>query len=397
MLSFSSLRPLLQTGTSAVSRWLSYIGLGLGVLLLLCSIQMYVNIHQLLAGNIIHKNGFDFISITKNITNQNMGNEDLTMFNRTEIDNLEKQSFIAGAAPLVSTNFQLELSAGGVIPFKTNLFLESINTDFIDTLPPSFHWQEGDKQVPMIIASDFLEVFNAFGPGNGLPQISPETAARMPIVIICHGDNGEVENFSGSCVAFTDRINSALVPPSFITWANNKFGKKQADKFTRVYLKTKDANDPQLLDYLDKMHYRVNKDKTKFGRTKQILDGIFTGLGSFGLLVVILALMLFSFYLQLVIARSRESLQLLLTLGYSPRWLGKKVSARFVPIYILIVFIAVLATQFMQWAFHRLVMFDRPELDTIIHWSVLLTAVALVLLSILTNFSLVKKLLYKLG
>ena len=34
-LSFKPIQPLLQTGTNTLSRWLSYIGLGIGVLLLL--------------------------------------------------------------------------------------------------------------------------------------------------------------------------------------------------------------------------------------------------------------------------------------------------------------------------------------------------------------------------
>ena len=126
------------------------------------------------------------------------------------------------------------------------------------------------------------------------------------------------------------------------------------------------------------------------------MQGIFSGLGVFGLLVVVMALMLFSFYLQLVIARSRENLQLLLLIGYSPLWLSRNVSRKFIPIYVLIVLAALAITQFMQWAFHHLVMYDREELSTPVHWSVIALAVALIFLSVITNYRLVKKLLYKL-
>src|SRR4030095_8039388 len=117
-----------------------------------------------------------------------------------------------------------------------------------------------------------------------------------------------------------------------------------------LFLKTKDANNPELLNFLDQKNYKINKDKTKFGRVKQVLQGIFTGLGVFGLLVVVLALMLFSFYLQLVIARSRESLQLFLALGYSPSWLSRNVANQFIPLYIAIVITALILVQAMQWA-----------------------------------------------
>ena len=129
---------------------------------------------------------------------------------------------------------------------------------------------------------------------------------------------------------------------------------------------------------------------------KQVFQGIFSGLAVFGLLVVVLALMLFSFYLQLVIARSKESLRLLLMLGYSPGWLSKNVSQRFIPVYILIVFSALAFTQLMQWVFHHFVMYDRPELSTMVNWIVILVAFLLILLSLITNYRLVKKLLYRL-
>lgn len=127
-----------------------------------------------------------------------------------------------------------------------------------------------------------------------------------------------------------------------------------------------------------------------------ILQGIFSGLGIFGLLVVLMALMLFSFYLQLVIARSRQSLELLLTLGYSPVWLSKNVSRQFIPVYIIIVLSALAFTQLIQWAFHQFIMFSRPELSSFVHWAVLLLALILVALSAFTNFRLVKRLLYRL-
>ena len=109
-----------------------------------------------------------------------------------------------------------------------------------------------------------------------------------------------------------------------------------------------------------------------------------------------MALMLFSFYLQLVIARSKESLQLLLLIGYSPLWLSKNVSKRFIPIYILIVLTALVLTQAMQWSFHHFVMYDREELSTPVHWAVIALALILIVLSAVTNYKLVKKLLYKL-
>lgn len=385
---------MLQTGVSATSRWFSYIGLGIGVLLLLCSVQMYINIQQMLKEGTVRKDGYDFISITKTVTNESMGRPDKNLFHQSDIDELKAQPFISGVAPLIANDFRVQLSAGEMIPFSTDLFLETLENDFIDTVPPNFTWKQGEMVIPIIMSSDFFEIYNVFAPGQDLPQLSKETATSVAVQIECSG-NGQEGIFVGKVVAFSDRINSVLVPKTFLDWANGTFGTKKNLEAGRIFIKTKDANAPELLRYFDSKNYKLNRDKSLLGRNKIVIQGIFSGLGIFGLLVVILALLLFSFYLQLVIARSRDSLQLLLLLGYSPKWLSGNVSKRFTPVYILIVLTALAATQLMQWAFHHFAMYDRPELSSIVHWSIILTAILLILLSITTNYRLVKQQLGK--
>jgi hypothetical protein len=394
--SFKHIKPLLQSGTNKSSRLFSYIGLGIGVLLLLCSIQMYINIQELLGSKTPRKENFDFISISKTVTNETMGSLEKNLFQQNEIKEVESKPFIEAVGPLIANRFRTQLSVAGPLEFSTDFFVEAIDNSFLDTLPPGFNWQPGQVEVPIILASDFMEIYNVFAPGYGLPQVSEATASRIVVIMTCYKETGERFNFKASIVAFSDRINSVLVPESFLTWANKEFANYSEVKATRLFLKTKDANNPELLNFLDSKHYKVNKDKTKFGRVKQVLQGVFSGLGIFGLLVVILALMLFSFYLQLMIARSKDNLQLLLTIGYSPDWLSKNVSKQFIPVYVLIVLSALAITQLMQWSFHHFVLSGRPELSSFLHPLVFITAVILAFLSIMTNYRMVKKLLYKL-
>jgi len=385
---------LLQAGTNTTSRWFSYIGLGIGVLLLLCAIQVYIDLRQLLHENVARKNGVDFISIAKTVTNETMGQTEKNLFHQADIDEIKSKPFVDDVAPLLANQFRVTLGAGAIIPFSTDMFLETLENDFIDTLPPSFQWQEGQADIPIIFSSDFLEIYNVFAPGQGLPQVSESTASGIPIFITCEG-NGIEETFRGHVVAFSDRINSVLVPKAFLDWANKKYGKNNAVAAARLFIKTKDANNADLLNFLDSKSYKVNKDKTKFGRVKQVLQGIFTGMGVFGLLVICLALMLFSFYLQLMLARSKDNLQLLLMLGYSPAWLSKNVLKQYVPVYIIVVISALVATQALQAFFYAYAAGARPGMQWSLHWTVWLAAVLLMSLSLLTNYSMVKKLLYK--
>jgi hypothetical protein len=353
---------------------------------------MFINIQQLLTRNSIRKNGSDFISIAKNITNENMGKDN--RFNSADLAELKAQPFIEDAAPLRPNLFRVQASAGQMVNFSSDIFIEALNNNFIDTVPPTFTWVENQPTLPVIFSSEFLEMYNVFAPSWDLPQLSPATATNVAISLHCEGKLGE-RIFIARIVAFSDRVNSILVPENFLQWANKTLEGQDSTKSSRVFIKTKDANNSDLLKFLDLKNYRVNKDKTMFGRSKQILQGIITGLGVFGLLVILLALMLFSFYLQLVIARSKDNLQLLLTLGYSPAWLSQNMAKQFMPVYIFVVLTGLALTQVMQWSFHHFVMYDRPELSSYIDWVVIAAAVLLIILSIITNYRLVKKLLYR--
>ena len=392
-ISFKTIAPFLNIGQNNTSRFFSYAGLGIGVLLLLCSVQMYININQLLKDKNPRKNGFDFISVTKTITNQNMGSDN--RFTDTDIKELQSQNFIKDAAPLISNQFRAKASAGDIIPFSTDLFLESVKNDFIDTVPPSFSWQPGQLDVPVIFSADFLEMYNIFAPAQGLPQLSESSVGSVSIFLECYGPGG-MQKFKGHIVALSDRINSVLVPENFLRWANTQFGNTPNAPAARVYIKTVDANDPVLLNFLQQKNYHVNKDKTKFGRVKQVLQAVVTGLGGFAILVILLAMMLFSFYLQLMVARSKDNLQLLLTLGYSPSWLSKTVSKKWIPAYTIIIITALLCTALLQFLFQQYVLSGRDELSPYISIYIVILAVVLLLLCIVVNFRLIRKLLYRL-
>jgi hypothetical protein len=381
-------------GQHRTSRLFSYAGLGIGVLLLLCCVQLFININQLLKDRNPSKSGYDFISITKKITNENIAEDH--SFSANDIAELKAQKFIADATPLLGNQFVASATGGATLPFTTDIFLEAIDENFIDTVPASFTWQEGQQVVPIIIASDYMELYNTvFAPSRDLPQVSESTISALLLQIECRGVYG-TKVFQGNIVALSDRINSVLVPKNFLEWANKNIANISNSTPSRLYIKTTDANDVDFLNFLQKKNYQVNKDKTKFGRVKQVLQAIDSGLGGFALLVILLAMMLFSFYLQLMIARSKDNLQLLLTLGYSPGWLSNTVAKKWVPIYVGIVLVSLLLTQVFQYFFQQSFLNGRDDLSMWIHWSVLLVGFLLMAICIVVNYRLIRGLLFKL-
>jgi len=148
-LSFNHIKPYLNTSQNKASRWLSYIGLGIGVLLLLCSVQMYININQLLKDKNPKRTGYDFISVTKTITNENMASDN--RFTAADLKEIQSQKFIDDAAPLIANQFRVKASAGNIIPFSTDLFLESLNSSFLIPSRPTLPGKKDKQMYPSFL------------------------------------------------------------------------------------------------------------------------------------------------------------------------------------------------------------------------------------------------------
>ena len=395
-LKYRHIASLLDTSRKSWSKYLSYGGLGIGILLLLCSLQLYINIQKTITRDNPRKGGYDFISITKRITNETMGLRDKNLFDSAEIGEIKKQPFVEDAAPLIANKFHVVASAGNIVEFSTDLFVEALDNEFLDTVPPNFTWKEGQPTLPLILSADFLEIYNVLAPGKDYPQISDETIGALQIVISCYGPTGW-QDYRASVVALTNRVNSVLVPKEFLNWANRRYAGSDAVKSSRVFLKMKDANNPDFIHFLDQKNYRVNEDKIKFGRLKSQLQMVVSGLGVIGLLVVVLALMLFSFYLQLIIAKSKDNLQLLLMLGYEPGWLSRVVSQRWIPVYTTIVIVALAIASLVQYIFYLNMHQAESSISPLLHWSVWALSAVLIFLTVYSNFKIIRKQLYKLS
>ena len=392
-LSYKKIKPLIVSGDHTISKFIGFVGLGIGVVLLLISMQMFVNIQEVLQRDTPRKNGYDFVSISKSITNENMGRDN--NFTPEDLKKLEQQPGVAAISPLISNQYQVTAHAGNMLPFSTDMFLESMDAQFLDTLPPNFTWQPGQETIPLIFSADFLELYNVFAPAQGLPQISPQTITSVNIFLDCSGPTGR-RTFKGHVVALSDRVNSILVPESFMKWSNEYFtGNKTTSAPSRVYIKTQDINNPKLISFLDAEGYHLNKETIKFGRLKSTLQNITTALGVFGILVILMALMLFSFYVQLMIAKSKENLRLLIILGYSPKWLAKSVAKTWLPVYFFIILLSLLITQGGHLLFRQFSFAHAANLSPVVHWSVFLTALILILLTVFMNQKLVGKELKK--
>jgi len=240
-------------------------------------------------------------------------------------------------------------AAPGELHFYTDMFFESVPDSFIDVKNEEWKWTPADNTIPIILPNDFLNLYNfGFALSQDLPQISQETVKALPMKITI-SQGLMTQEFTGRIVGFSDRISSFLVPGSFMDWANSKFGSGQATAPSRVIIKTKDPSDPLLAKYLEEKGYTTNQDKIKYSKTKLIVQTIVSVIGFFGIILLVFALLVFSMFIQLVIASCKREIQLLVTLGTAPGQLQRYLMRQFVPLYIAIGAAALLLVTALQW------------------------------------------------
>lgn len=347
---FQLLKKIIQTGVGKSRMIMATAGLGIAMLLLLIAIQVHTDFDQLLHGRQNENESADFLVINKKITNEMMGQSGRSEFSQQEITEIQKQPFIEAFGFITSNQYKVTAAAPGDLHFYTDMFFESVPDAFIDVKNDEWKWSPGDNTIPIILPNDFLNLYNfGFALSQDLPQISQETVKALPMKITI--SRGLItQEFTGRIVGFSDRISSFLVPGSFMQWANEKFGSGQVASPSRVIIKTKDPSNPALVKYLDDKGYTTNQDKIKYSKTKLIVQTIVSVIGFFGLILLLFALLVFSMFIQLVIASCKKEIQLLVTLGTAPRQLQRYLMRQFVPLYIIIGVLALLVVAGLQWA-----------------------------------------------
>ncbi|QEH40187.1 FtsX-like permease family protein [Chitinophaga sp. XS-30] len=380
---YQILKKIIRTGVGKARFLMAAIGLGIAMLLILVALQVHHNFSELLYGERNQNERADFLVINKRITNEMMGNSALSTFKPEEIEAFKQQPFVDGFGVITAGQYNVKMVADQ-LGFSTELFFEAVPDSFIDVQTDQWKWQQGQEVVPVIVPSDFLDMFNfGFAMGNNIPQFSEETISSLtPGIVISQGMRSS--QFAGRIVGFSDRISTVLVPMSFMEWANGAYGTGEEKPPSRVIIKTKDPSNPVLTDYLEQHGYSTNKEKTRFSKVRVIVQTIVSVVGFFGIVLLMFALLVFSMFIQLVIASCKREIRLLITLGAAPGQLQRYLLKQFVPLYIIIGLLALVMVTGLQWwasgllARHQMFVPALPGIITFIAAAAILVLVYLV-------------------
>ena len=326
--------------------WAALIALCIGTTLLLLSVMIWWNFRELLYGKDQNDTlGSTFLVIGKKVTQENMGNAKATVFSLQDIEALKTAPQVQEVGIIASNRFPVYATLGGKLAFATDLPLESVPDKFIDKMPDTWKWEPGDRDLPIIVSSQFLDIYNyVFAPSQGLPQLSEGSVKSIALTLkVGRGDSAET--VTAHVVGFSDRIGSVLAPQSFIDYGNKHFGKPGAeDAPSQVILKAKDPSDTKFGDFLINHNYNTNSQNLRWSKIRAIVEVVTSATGILALLLMGIGTLVFILFIELTIARAQSSLTLLLQIGYGPHYLSQFMIKRFMPLVLGTVIVSMIIT-----------------------------------------------------
>ncbi len=335
------LRKLLLVQKGSLRLWSALLALCIGTTLLLSAVMIWWNFRELLEGKYDDDSlGSTFLTVSKRVTNENMGKPVTTLFTRTEIDALSAAPQVQELGVLTSNRFSVYATLNVSVGFSTQMFLESVPDRFIDKKPENWSWQPGMVHVPIILSSDFLNLYNyGFALSQGLPQLS-ESSIKSLAFDLKIGNQDHGETYSAQVVGFSDRISSVLVPESFLEYGNKNFANGIPQAPSRLIVRVKDPSDHAFIDYLNTRDYVTNTEQLRWNKLRTVVDSVVSSIGLLAIILMAVGTLVFILFIELTITRARQSIALLLELGYSPTYIAKFMISRFVPLIVITVLVS---------------------------------------------------------
>lgn len=291
----------------------------IGMSIVLLAFQFYFDINPLFTGKdkLLKE---DFLTITKKVGILGGLSSRSNGFSQNEIDDLKKQPFVKNVGAFTPSQFNV---FGGFnsqklgIAFNTEMFFESVPDQFIDVVSDSWRFSPVDNTVPIILPKNYLDLYNfGFAQASSMPRISEQLIGLINLDISITGRNGLRQQMKGRIVGFSNRLNSILVPETFMTWANQQYGGTPSEP-ARLIIEVSNIADPNLSGYFKDKGFEISGDNTTASKMSFFLKIIIGIVVSVGILICVLSFFILVLSIYLLLEKNMNKLKTLRLIGYS--------------------------------------------------------------------------------
>lgn len=241
-------------------------------------------------------------------------------FSESDINDFKSQPFVQRMGEFTPSSFDVSaafnLNEG--ISFSTDMFFESVPDEFVDIEKDKWSWKEGETEIPIMLPKNYLDLYNfGYAQGRNMPKLNEGILGAVKLSIRIRG-NGKEEMFSGKIAGFSSRLNTILIPESFMKWANGVYAPDAKKEPTRLIVEVNNPADERITSYLQDNNIETDQDKLDASKTTfmlRIIVGIVMGVG---LVISILSFYILMLSVYLLVQKNSTKLENLLLIGYSP-------------------------------------------------------------------------------
>ena len=352
-----------------------------GMLIVLLGVQFYIDTQSVYNG----EDSFmkeDYLIVNKQIGAVTTITGKSNAFTKSEIKDLKSQDFVEKIGAFIPSAFDVSarFDIQDFSRFSTEMFFESVPDEFVDVKTESWDYQEGSKDIPIIIPRNYLDLYNfGFAQSRNMPKLSEGILGAIKLMLSIRGKD-QVDEFEGRIVGFSSRLNTILVPEKFMLWANEKYAEKKAAEPTRLILQVNNPTDERITSYLQENNYVTDEDKLDASKTTFILRIIVGIVMAIGLIISILSFYILMLSIYLLVEKNNTKLENLLLLGYSPSKVSRPYQWLTVGLNIFVLVLALALLYVVRSIYLHQFQSFFPDFEAPSMWPAFIIGIALLLL-----------------
>ena len=290
-----------------------------GMVIVLLSVQFYQDIKPVFDGkgdSFVKK---DFVILSKKVSTLGSLMGRSTTFSDAEVENVARQPFAKGVGCFLPARFNVSAGLGmNGINMSTDMFFESVPDEYVDVKSDKWTYRPGSDEVPIIVPRNYLNLYNfGFARSRNLPQLTEGIIGMVELKIRVWG-NGKSRDLKGVIAGFSNRLNTILVPESFMLDANREYGTGEAAAPSRLIVEVNNPTDDRIAKFVQSEGYETEGNDLDAGKASwflKVVTGIVLAVGG-GISLLSFYILMLSIYLLL--QKNTKKLENLLLLGFSP-------------------------------------------------------------------------------
>lgn len=295
-----------------------------GMTIVLLGLQFYWDVAPVFTeGNSFLKK--NYIVATRKISTLGSLTGKSNTFSTQDMEDLRRQPFTQSVGAFTPSLFNVSAGLGmerAGIRLSTEMFFESVPNKYMDISLDRWRFDPESHVIPIVIPRNYLNLYNfGFAQSRNLPKLSEGLMNLVQMNIRLSG-NGLTEVFRGQIIGFSNRLNTILVPQTFMDWANTRYAPGKQPRPSRLIVEVNNPADPAINRYFDEKGYETEGDALDAGKATYFLRLITSVVIGIGLLISLLAFYILMLSIFLLLQKNSEKLHNLLLIGYTPTQAG---------------------------------------------------------------------------